>query len=203
MDILVEKMKLYWKELPQFYNRNEILGLVFYKNKITLLYIPSFRKLCLAKYSIESEYLKKYDDLAICDFRDFGILNDYKEFLHIINPQYKAIMETFYADKDDKIVDIFKESYRIYFTNQEPYLTKDEFYLKLTHAEQKAFESVREGLKGGKKTVNISKLMKESKVSRPVYNSLIVKLKEYKIAHVTNKGAGGTEIIITNPYLKV
>ena len=49
--------------------------------------------------------------------------------------------------------------------------------------------------------ITISKIVNQTGISRPVFNNLIVKLKEDKVAEITNQGAKGAKIKFTNQDL--
>ena len=103
--------------------------------------------------------------------------------LEAINEGVSAIMKLSYMEKENEC------------------LTKEEFFKQLTHAEERAFNSIINAI-GNEGNITISKLVDENGISRPVYNNLMKKLKEYHIADVLNMGMKGTYIKITNPLLK-
>lgn len=109
--------------------------------------------------------------------------NTIKAALEAINEGVSAIMKLSYMEKENEC------------------LTKEEFFKQLTHAEERAFNSIVNAI-GNEGNITISKLVDENRISRPVYNNLMKKLKEYNIADVLNMGMKGTYIKITNPLLK-
>lgn len=92
----------------------------------------------------------------------------------------------------------------IKFSLQDPMseITKEQFFKQLTNAEQRAYYSIVKEI-GAEGNITISKLVEKNSISRPVYNNLITKLKEYGIATVVNQGMKGTNIKILQPELKV
>lgn len=82
-----------------------------------------------------------------------------------------------------------------------PGLSKEEFMKQLTNAEERAYYSIVENI-GAEGSIVISKLVEQNSISRPVYNNLMNKLKEYNIAKVSNQGVKGTYIKITQPELR-
>lgn len=106
-----------------------------------------------------------------------------KAALEAINEGVSAIMKLSYMEKENEC------------------LTKEEFFKQLTHAEERAFNSIINAI-GNEGNITISKLVDENGISRPVYNNLMKKLKEYHIADVLNMGMKGTYIKITNPLLR-
>lgn len=79
--------------------------------------------------------------------------------------------------------------------------SKEEFYSKLTNAETRAYHSIIKEI-GDEGNITISKLVKDNNISRPVYNNLIVKMKDSNIANVVNMGVKGTYIKIIETQLK-
>ena len=105
-----------------------------------------------------------------------------KEAINILNDGVKEIMK--YAfEKNDK----------------PDFLIKD-FYDQLTSAEKRAYDSIVKVI-GVEGSVSISQLVESNKISRPVYNNLINKMKNNKIANIVNQGVNGTYIKIINKHL--
>jgi predicted nucleotidyltransferase len=97
----------------------------------------------------------------------------------------------------DGTIEILKYS----FDNTQNGISKEEFYKNLTNAETKAYQSIIRKI-GWEGTVIISKLVEENKISRPVYNNLLIKMQRYGVAEITNMGVKGTYIEITDNALK-
>ena len=77
--------------------------------------------------------------------------------------------------------------------------TKEETFLQdLTTLENRALISITKELKDGDYYLSVSNLVATYHISRPVYTTLLNKLKEFKIAIVENKGAKGTYINFFN-----
>ena len=95
------------------------------------------------------------------------------------------------------VIEILKFS----FSDNEEIISKKDFFKQLTHAEERAYYSIIQeiGLEGN---ISISKLVAKNAISRPVYNNLIIKLKENKMAEIINMGVKGTYIKIINSELK-
>jgi hypothetical protein len=96
-------------------------------------------------------------------------------------------------------VNLIKASFETPESNRR--ISKDEFYSHLTHLEEQAYKSIIKEI-GSSGTVVVSKLVKDTMISRPVYNNLIEKLKLYDIAEITSMGVKGMNINITHPLLK-
>lgn len=76
-------------------------------------------------------------------------------------------------------------------------ISYDAFIGSLTPTELRAWETVRRHLKQGERIISISKLLEETKISRPIFKNLFSKMEQDKIATITNMGAKGTEIKLT------
>ena len=72
----------------------------------------------------------------------------------------------------------------------------EDFYKALTDNEKTAFLAIREviGLSGN---ISIVKLIQQTNLSRPVWNSLLTKMEKFGIAQIKNQGAKGTHIEIS------
>lgn len=81
------------------------------------------------------------------------------------------------------------------------HISKEEFFSHLTNLEEQAYNAIVKEI-GAFGTVVVSKLVKDTAISRPVYNNLIEKLKLYKIAEITSMGVKGMRIDITHPVLQ-
>ena len=64
----------------------------------------------------------------------------------------------------------------------------------LTNNEQKAFDIIKNNLVNGYGYVSISQLTENNNISRPVFKNVLQKMKDSKVAEVTNKGVKGTYI---------
>ena len=84
----------------------------------------------------------------------------------------------------------------------EPALTAEDFKKQLTNAEHRAYLSIVSEI-GTEGSISIAQLVNKNNISRPVYNNLFNKLKEFKVATISNKGVKGTYIKIIHPELKV
>ena len=75
-----------------------------------------------------------------------------------------------------------------------------DFYNKLTNKEINAINSIIKYIQN-EGDVSLSTLIAETGVSRPVYISLLNKIKEYNMGEVINRGVKGTHIKFINPNL--
>ena len=80
-------------------------------------------------------------------------------------------------------------------------IIKIEMFFKNVKGLQRAYYSIIHEI-GEEGNVTISKLVDEYRISRPVYNNLLAKLKENDVAEVVSMGAKGTYIKVTQPELK-
>ena len=83
-------------------------------------------------------------------------------------------------------------------------ISADEFLNMLTPAEQGALKDIMQNLTGGEGVVSVSKLVESGNYSRPVYKSVLNKMKDAEIADLTNMGVKGTHIkIIDGVFLNI
>lgn len=74
----------------------------------------------------------------------------------------------------------------------------DSFVETLTNKEKEALKSILKALDNGEGNISITSLLTETKISRPVFNNVLQKIKENNIGEITNKGAKGMYIKIAN-----
>lgn len=70
-------------------------------------------------------------------------------------------------------------------------VSADSFKNTLTATEQKAFVSILSKLENGEGNISISKIIEETKISRPVYKNLFTKMEKAKVAEINNQGVKG------------
>lgn len=75
-----------------------------------------------------------------------------------------------------------------------------DFYEKCTNKEIQALNSIIKHIQN-EGDISLSVLIAETGISRPVYISLMNKIKEYNMGEVTNRGVKGTHIKFTCPNL--
>lgn len=95
------------------------------------------------------------------------------------------------------VIEILKLS----FSDSSSSCTEEEFFEHLTNAETRAYQSIISEIQD-EGNITISRLVDKHNISRPVYNNLLIKMKEYNVANVVNMGMKGTYIKITHPELK-
>ena len=83
-------------------------------------------------------------------------------------------------------------------------ISADEFLNMLTPAEQGALKDIMQNVDNGEGVVSVSKLVESGNYSRPVYKSVLNKMKDAEIAELTNMGVKGTHIkIIDGVFLNI
>ena len=79
--------------------------------------------------------------------------------------------------------------------------SKEEFLKNLTNTETKALHSIFKEIQN-EGNISLSKMVDKYSISRPVYNNLLSKLKEFNIAEVISQGMKGTYIKFTQAEIK-
>lgn len=161
---------------------------------------------CIAPKDEMHDYLwnLKYGLLDICKDNDakIAISQDLdlrtKEIMDEYSEKDSFIFEKAQSTLDKGTIEILKKSFE---EISDKFCSKKDFFKQLTHAEERAYYSiVKEIHEEG--NITISKLVEKNKISRPVYNNLLIKMKENNIANIVNMGMKGTYIKILNPELK-
>ena len=101
------------------------------------------------------------------------------------------------AALNNGVIEILKLS----FTELSSYCSKEDFFQHLTNAEERAYKTIISEIKD-EGNITISRLVEKHGISRPVYNNLLIKMKEDNVATVVNMGMKGTYIKITHPELR-
>lgn len=111
-------------------------------------------------------------------------------------PSQAKLNEAGYNAASEGTAAIMRYSFN-YFANDCEESDKDaaDFREKLTKKENEALKAIVKEIGGyGDGTFNVSKLMKDTQISRTVFSNLLKKLKIEKVATSTNLGVGGTYI---------
>ena len=83
-------------------------------------------------------------------------------------------------------------------------INKDEFLATLTDTEKTALKVIMQYLTDGEGAVSITQLTNENNISRPVFKSVLQKMKDAEIAEINNMGVKGTHInIIDGAFLNI
>lgn len=95
---------------------------------------------------------------------------------------------------DEAVVTLLKES----FNPTEEQIPAAAFVDQLTNLERRALGYIIKDI-GKEGTIVVSKIVKDTSISRPVYNNLFEKMKLNKIADISNMGVKGMHIKFTHP----
>ena len=83
-------------------------------------------------------------------------------------------------------------------------INRDEFLSALTDTEKSALKVIMQHLVDGEGAVSITQLTNENNISRPVFKSVLQKMKDMEIAEINNMGVKGTHVnIIDGAFLNI
>lgn len=117
----------------------------------------------------------------------------------IINPRYEEEYKSYFSDKDN--IQQIKTGILNLVRNRTIVTDNYEIFIQsLTFTEVDALDEIKDKI-GGEGTISINSLSKETGISRPVFNNLLNKMSNTKVAEVQNMGARGTYIKIINEKL--
>lgn len=112
-----------------------------------------------------------------------------------------AITMEIHPELETMVTETIVEIMKIALTKS---ISADEFLSMLTPAEQGALKDIMQNLENGEGIVSVSKLVESGNYSRPVYKSVLNKMKDAEIAGLTNMGVKGTHIkIIDGVFLNI
>lgn len=112
-----------------------------------------------------------------------------------------AITMEIHPELETMVTETIVEIMKIALTKS---ISADEFLSMLTPAEQGALKDIMQNLENGEGIVSVSKLVEGGNYSRPVYKSVLNKMKDAEIADLTNMGVKGTHIkIIDGVFLNI
>lgn len=162
---------------------------------------------CLQPTGEEYKYLwnLKYGLLDICSDNEAKkkIADDLYQRVDLFLDTYTNIESPLQSKTQEAldigVIEILKKSFNEISKKKE--CSKEDFLKQLTHAEERAYYSIVSEIHA-EGNITISKLVEKNRISRPVYNNLLVKMKENKIANIVNMGMKGTYIKILQPELK-
>lgn len=159
-----------------------------FENKEETLDIRSFVTLLKNKNSIIKEMLLSQYQAVNPHYKDlFNQLISNKELLFLLENN-NTVLNNF----KENIIKIIKNSFGL--ASQEK-----EFIEALTSTEKKALEKIfNEFNDASEGNIVISQIVDKYKISRPVFNNLFYKIKEYKIAGIDNRGVKGTYLSFNN-----
>lgn len=168
---------------------------------------------CLEKYLLKENYekcikpvgkthvtLSELKQNRVNEERKKELAEMFESFLNRVletAEELPGATQTGAAAINNGVVAILKYS----FSNPQTEITLHNFENKLTNTETRALQAIVDTIHT-EGNITISKLVDETRISRPVYNNLLVKLKENNIAEVNNMGMKGTHIKFTHTLLK-
>lgn len=115
---------------------------------------------------------------------------------------HKNLDSPFEKDANDIMCTGVMEIMKLALENPQEETTKDIFFQNLTKAEQKAYYSIIKEIHA-EGNISIKQLIDKNTISRPVYNNLLTKMKNFNVAEIANQGMKGTYIKIIQPELRV
>lgn len=101
------------------------------------------------------------------------------------------------AALDTGVTEILRSAYAASFDE----ITKEDFFNSLTIGEDKAYHFIVNEI-GNEGVISISQAILKSGISRPVFTSLLIKMKDQRVANIANQGTKGTYIEILQPELR-
>ncbi len=165
------------------------------KRKAVVL-IPTLEELCFDEVNALIEVNDMiFQVLGLSNFLDFAKLIKNK----IVNPQYENMYDFFFGKAEDE--ESIKQGVIFYIKERmNGDISYRTFTKSLTFAEKDALSGIFNKI-GNEGIVSINALSKETGISRPVFNNLINKIENTKVAMVNNMGAKGTYIKFINQTL--
>ena len=149
---------------------------------------PYSKSLWELKYHCNLDAEKRLEGAQAVEQGIKHLLEVYKD---IDSPYHEAAAATM----NKGVCEILKLSFA------EKEITKSDFLDSLTNTETKALHSIFNEIHD-EGNISLSKMVEKYSISRPVYNNLLSKLKEYNIAEVIAQGVKGTYIRFTQPEIK-
>lgn len=160
--------------------------------------------LYLAGHTIEDcLYMKKdYHKTYLWSVKTGHALINIAEIIKDLeNMQKQAERLETHTELEDLVTSVIVEIIKIALTRT---IDKDEFLEILTDIERSALKYIMNNVIDGEGVVSISQLINESQISRPVFKSVLQKMKDVEIAEINNMGVKGTQIkIIDGVFLNI
>lgn len=160
-----------------------------------IFYIPDIEELCLNIPKIYPSW--DSNNSMFIDIRNYLIFEEVT--IKTVNPIYSNIYNKYFsiANKElnkQGIIELIKAADFQFNKKQNPYST---FIESLTKNERDALSAVLSNLNKEKEGyVSIVKLVEQTKISRPVFKNLFIKMEKNNIAEIVNSGVKGTYIKI-------
>ena len=141
----------------------------------------------------KSDYKLDYNATEVV-FKIKQLVNKYKD---IDSPDAKTASTAL----NDGVVKILEESFKEKL-DKPKIVNKREFFNNLTNMEQKAYYALLAEV-GAEGNLSVKQISIDSVISRPVYTSLFIKLKESNIAEIINQGVKGTYVKFIHPEIRL
>lgn len=177
-------------------SRNHIIGAYYNGVEIVVIVAPTLAGLCSLSTVIFTQEKKIYNNyeyrVITRDIRSFELT----ELKNLVRVSVRCFNQAYinYINTDNlaeliiNVINGTKDSAPNYF---------EDFCEKITDKEKIALVDIIKRI-GSEGYVSLSGLIPVTGMSRPVYNNLFMKLKDYHIADVTSAGAKGTHIKFLN-----
>lgn len=155
---------------------------------------PSYEDLCCSDPYIEEQKVIEGNIVHIVDMRTFFGGHHYlpNGIFCIFNPVYPQINQE--QITKEQIVDLFTKFYNF------EKLKNFDVYSTLTKTEKAAARAIYAEI-GSEGDISVSKMIQNTGISRPVYNSLLNTLANSHCAEIDAHGVKGTHIKIISPTL--
>lgn len=155
---------------------------------------PSYEDLCCSDPYIEEQKIIEGNVVHIVDMRTFAYKDSYlpNSIFRIYNPAYPEINPS--ESTKTEIADLFTKFYNF------EKMQNIDIYSTLTKTERAAARAIYAeiGIEGD---ISVSKMIQNTGISRPVYNSLLNTLANTHCAEIDAHGVKGTHIKIISPTL--
>lgn len=184
------------EKAEKLYSKDFVLGTYFDGCSIVNIIAPTLGALCSLSSAIFEIEEKKYEDISFQvntrDIRGFS-LEKLQTVVRLSNAKFnqKYVRYIKGGGLAELIINVINGN------QTEPEDNFEQFVNKTTEKEKDALRDIIERI-GEEGQVSLSALIQITKISRPVYTSLLSKLKEFNIAEVVNAGVKGTKIKFTN-----
>lgn len=174
-----------------------------------IFYMPTLKEICTVDNWVGRRYyLNNNEHIYLYDIRRLGkgikekspnIMLVYDADNYIVNSKYETIYHKYFQKPkaelvEEGLVKLLKES------QDQHFVSFDDFFSALTPAEVRALNSIAAETHG-EGLIIISDMTTKYNISRPSYNNLLSKMRESKVAEITNRGSLGFDIKITLPDL--
>lgn len=148
-------------------------------------------------------YLKKdYHRTYLWSIKQGNSMPNIQEVIDDLeNMKKRSELLEVHAELEELVTSVIVEIIKIALTRT---IDEEEFLNMLTDTEKNALKIIMTYLKNGEGVVSISQLISNHAISRPVFKSVLQKMKDMEIAEINNMGVKGTFIkIIDGVFLNI